>query len=235
VRVSAIPGATTDTLHIAVSTTTTLAEPPQVLVWIEDSLLPQPIMPVMAWDAKTSRYEGTVIMDVATDPEGMIVAQTIDIDALESVGAARFNFIFPPKGKELDWGGAEAPLGLRMKAESYPPGATLAFELTGRPDAGDRSLSLVKGPFRLYSNNGEELRGKANLSMSYAMDLDEAYRTTVSEMSLYQWDEKSGKWEKLKSTHFPEWNRVSAPISSMGIFMLAAPPLATETTGIISY
>jgi len=235
VRVSAIPGATTDTLHIAVSTTTTLAEPPQVLVWIEDSLLPQPIMPVMAWDAKTSRYEGTVIMDVATDPEGMIVAQTIDIDALESVGAARFNFIFPPKGKELDWGGAEAPLGLHMKAESYPPGATLAFELTGRPDAGDRNLSLVKGPFRLYSNNGEELRGKANLSMSYAMDLDEAYRTTVSEMSLYQWDEKSGKWEKLKSTHFPEWNRVSAPISSMGIFMLAAPPLATETTGIISY
>jgi len=234
VKVSAMPGITTDTLHINVSTTTTLAEAPLVMVWLDDTTLPQPILPAMAWNAAQGRYEGTVIMDVRTDPEGFILAETIDIDAEESAGGVRFQFISPPSGDFLEWGGAEAPLGLRMKASSYPEGAILAFEKVGRPDINE-ALLTVKGPYRLYSGNGKDLNGRANISMSYAMDLDEAFRTSVEEMALYQWDEDGQVWVELKTQHFRRHNFVSAPISSLGIFLLAGPPAPPPATGLVSY
>ncbi|MCX7001496.1 MAG: hypothetical protein NT106_14570 [Candidatus Sumerlaeota bacterium] len=73
----------------------------------------------------------------------------------------------------------------------------------------------MKDPFRLFSNKGNDLRGVANISMCYAHDNDEAFRTQASEMALYKWDPAMKEWLSLKSTRLPEFSKISALINSL--------------------
>ena len=236
VDVGAIPGVTTGTLEVTVSTTTTLLEPPLVMVWQEGAKFTQPAFCPVSWNSQTNLYEGSMNMEDLPDPEGFVLARTTDMEGNESLGSRRFRFISPPEAGELEWGGAESPLGIRMKASSFPGGSMLAFEQTGRPKEDSSDLFLVKGPYRLFSNTGKDLAGGACLIMSYSRDADEAKCTKADELALYKWDEAGNKWIKLNSTHIPKWNRVSAPIDSVGIYTLAAPPLRiTDRKGFAMY
>ena len=236
VTVEAVPGVTTGTLDLSVSTTTTLLEAPELMVWQDGAKSAQPFLPEMKWNSVTEKYESTIELEDLIDPEGFVLANAIDVNGDESVGAARFHFISPPQGEELDWGDAESPLGLWMNAEAFPESATLAFEEVADPGKTDPQLFNVKGPWRLFSNNGKPLRGKAGLSMAYAKDASEAFRTEITAMSIYQWDESKEEWKKLESNHIRDWNRVSASIDSLGIYKLAAPlTTLSNNTGMLIY
>lgn len=223
ITVTATPGATSSTLEVAVTTSETLIEPPDVSVYENEEDMENPLQPVLTLNAAENRYEGEVQLEPTGGLRGAVLVNAIDLRGRSATGIKWFEFIVPPTTGSLDWESHYGDVQLWAPLSSIKTGALLYVEDAPLPAPLPAGLGNLNGPYRIAGNPPDPIIEPAVLKLAYVPKTGRPYVLDENAMAIYMWDESASNWVPLDSTKLLDGQETAAPIERAGVFVLAAP------------